>query len=144
MIFDFLEILQTYMEDIRRKYNPIRDIFLCNWHILWQNAFYLYLGKSKQVQDDHYKWLHWRHEDYLKIAQEKCNLQVSIPPRQKLNLSRFIKAQQMSQLIELTGFQIIASNVFILKCYLFMGLYNPYWTRKTQGLCKPIWNRRAH
>ena len=40
----------------------------------------------------------------------------------------------MPQSIELTGFQIIASNVFILKGYLFMGLYNPYWTRKTQGL----------
>ena len=39
----------------------------------------------------------------------------------------------MSQSIELMGFQIIASNVFILKGYLFMGLYNPYWTRKTQG-----------
>ena len=25
----------------------VRDIFLCNWHILWQNALYLYLGKSK-------------------------------------------------------------------------------------------------
>ena len=49
----------------------------------------------------------------------------------------------MSRSIELTGFQIIASNVFILKGYLFIGLYNPYWTRKTQGLCKPIWNRRA-
>ena len=48
-----------------------------------------------------------------------------------------------SRSIELTGFQIIASNVFILKGYLFMGLYNPYWTRKTQGLCKPIRNRRA-
>ena len=40
----------------------------------------------------------------------------------------------MSQLIELTGFQIIASNVFILKGYLFMNLYNPYRTKKTQGL----------
>ena len=27
--------------------DPVRDIFLCNRHILWQNAFYLYLGKSK-------------------------------------------------------------------------------------------------
>ena len=25
----------------------VRDIVLCNWHILWQNALYLYLGKSK-------------------------------------------------------------------------------------------------
>ena len=25
-----------------------------------------------------------------------------------------------------------------------MGLYNPYWTRKTQGLCKPIWNWRSN
>ena len=79
-----------------------------------------------------------------KLLKKSANLQVSIPPRQKLDLSRFIKSRQMSQSIELTGFQIIASNVFILKNYLFMGLYNPYWTRKTQGSCKPIWNRRAH
>ena len=78
------------------------------------------------------------------LLKKSANLQASIPPRQKLDLSRFIKARQMSQSIELTSFQIIASNVFILKCYLFMGLYNPCWTRKTQGLCKPIWNRRAH
>ena len=82
----------------------------------------------------------------MKITQEllkkSANLQASIPPRQKLDLSRFIKSRQMSQSIELTGFQIIASNVFIQKGYLFMGLYHPYWTRKTQGLCKPIWNRK--
>ena len=42
------------------------------------------------------------------------------------------------------GIQTIASKVFILKGYLFMGLYNPYWTRKAHGLCIPIWNRRAH
>ena len=42
------------------------------------------------------------------------------------------------------GIQTIASNVFILKGYLFMGLYNPYWTKKAQYLCIPIWNRRAH
>ena len=30
--------------------------------------------------------------------------------------------------------QTIANNVFILKNYLFMGLYNPYRTRKTQDL----------
>ena len=40
--------------------------------------------------------------------------------------------------------QTIASNVFILKGYLFMGLYNPYWIWKAQGLYIPIWNRRAH
>ena len=78
------------------------------------------------------------------LLKKSVNLQASIPPRQKLDLSRFIKAQQMSCSIELTGFQIIANNVFILKDYLFMDLYNPYWTRKNQGLCKPIWNRRAH
>ena len=27
--------------------DPVRDIFLCNRQTLWQNAFYLYLGKSK-------------------------------------------------------------------------------------------------
>ena len=78
------------------------------------------------------------------LLKKSANLQASIPPRQKLDLSRFIKTQQMSQLIKFTGFQIIAGNVFILKGYLFMGLYNPYWTRKTQGLCKPIWNKKAH
>ena len=78
------------------------------------------------------------------LLKKSANMQASIPPRQNLNLSRFIKARQLSQSIELMGFQVIASNVFILKGYLFMGLYNPYWTRKTQGLCKPIWNRRAH
>ena len=36
-----------------------------------------------------------------------------------------------------------SQQCFILKGFLFMGLYNPYWTRKAQGLCKPIWNRRA-
>ena len=25
-----------------------------------------------------------------------------------------------------------------------MGLYNPYRTRKAQGLCKPNWNWRAY
>ena len=50
----------------------------------------------------------------------------------------------MSRSIELTSFQIIASNVFILKCYLFMDLYNPYWTRKPKvcvklfGIGEPI------
>ena len=78
------------------------------------------------------------------LLKKSANLEASIPPQQKLNLSRFIKARQMSLLIELTGFQIIASNVFILKGYLFIGLYNPYWTRKTQDLCKSICNRRAH
>ena len=78
------------------------------------------------------------------LLKKSANLQASIPHRQKLDQSRFIKARQMSRSIELTGFQIIVSNVFILKGYLFMGLYNPYWTRKTQGLCKPIWNRKAH
>ena len=78
------------------------------------------------------------------LLKKSENLQALIPHRQKLDLSRFINARQMSRLIKLTGFQIIASNVFVLKGYLFMGLYNPYWTRKTQGLCKPIWNMRAH
>ena len=84
----------------------------------------------------------------MKITQEllkkSANLQASIPSQQKLDLSRFNKSRQMSRSIELTGFQIIVNNVFILKGYLFMGLYNPYWTRKTQDLCKPIWNKRAH
>ena len=46
----------------------------------------------------------------MKITQEmlkkKCNLQVSIPLRQKLDLSRFIKARHMSRSIELTGFRL--------------------------------------
>ena len=79
-----------------------------------------------------------------KLLKKSANLQASIPPRQNLDLSRFIKARQMSRSIELTGFQIIVNDIFILKDYLFMGLYNSYWTRKTQGLCKPIWNRIAH
>ena len=33
---------------------------------------------------------------------------------------------------------------FYSKRLFVYGLYNPYRTRKTQGLCKPIWNRRAH
>ena len=37
----------------------------------------------------------------------------------------------------------IAYNVLIPKGYLFMGLHDPYRTRKAQGLCKPNWNRRA-
>ena len=49
------------------------------------------------------------------MLKKSANLQASIPHRQKLNLSRFIKARQMSRSIELTGFQIIANNVFILK-----------------------------
>ena len=32
------------------------------------------------------------------------------------------------------GFQIIVSNVFILKDYLFMGLYNSYKSMKIQDL----------
>ena len=79
-----------------------------------------------------------------KLLKKSANLQASIPPRQNLDLSRFIKARQMSRSIELTGFQIIVNDIFILKGYLFMGLYNSYWTRKTQDLYKPIWNRRAH
>ena len=77
------------------------------------------------------------------LLKKSANLQVSIPPRQKLNLSRFIEARQMPRSIELMGFQIIVSNVFILKDYLFMGLYNSYRTRKAEGLCKPIWNRES-
>ena len=42
----------------------------------------------------------------MKITQEKCNLQVSMPPRKKLDLSRFIKARHMSQSINLTGFRL--------------------------------------
>ena len=68
------------------------------------------------------------------LLKKSANLQTSIPPRQKLDLLRFIKARQMSRSIKLTGFQIIANNVFILKGYLFLDLYNPYRTRKTQGL----------
>ena len=70
----------TYKETMESKfteqpiaiYQTVGDIFLCNWHILLQNALYLYLGKSKHVQDNHYKWLNWRHEDYSRTAQEKC------------------------------------------------------------------------
>ena len=47
----------------------VKDIFLCNWHILWQNTLYLYMGKSKKVKDDYYKWLNWRHEDYSRKVQ---------------------------------------------------------------------------
>ena len=78
------------------------------------------------------------------LLKKSANLQASIPPRQKLDLSRFIEARIDVSIDRAYEFQIIASNVFILKGYLFMGLYNPYWTRKTQGLCKPIWNRRAY
>ena len=27
----------------------VKDIFLCNWHIVWQNTLYLFVGKSKKV-----------------------------------------------------------------------------------------------
>ena len=37
-----------------------------------KNALYLYLDKSKKVQDDDYKWLNWRHEDYSRTTQEMC------------------------------------------------------------------------
>ena len=30
------------------------------------------------------------------------------------------------------------------RLFFFMSLYNPYRTRKAQGLCKPNWNRRAY
>ena len=65
------------------------------------------------------------------LLKKSAKLKASIPPQQKLDLLRFIKARQISRSIELTSFQIIANNVFILKGYLFMSLYNPYWTRKT-------------
>ena len=39
------------------------------------------------------------------------------------------------------GFCIILIRLGKLKV---CDLHNPYWTRKVQGLCKPIWNRRAH
>ena len=122
----------------------IKDIFLCNWHIFWQNTLYLYLGKFKKVHDNHYKWLNWIHEDYSRTAQEKCNLQVSISPQEKLDLSR--DSLRLDTCLNLSSLQdqTIVSNVFILKGYLFMGLYNPYWNRKAQDLYKPIWNRRAH
>ena len=73
----------------------------------------------------------WVNLSRFKMIITSANLQASIPPRQNLDLLRFIKTRQMSRSIELTSFQIIASNVFVLKGYLFMGLYNPYWTRKT-------------
>ena len=38
----------------------------------------------------------------------------------------------------------VACNVFIPKGYLFMGLHNPYRTRKVHGLCKLNWNRSAY
>ena len=88
----------------------VKDIFLCNWYILWKNSLYLYLGKSKKVQDNHYKWLNWRHEDCSRIAQEKWNLQVLIPHRQKLDMSRFTKARHMFRSIELMGGFIQASQ----------------------------------
>ena len=78
------------------------------------------------------------------LLKKSANLQALIPPRQKLDLSRFIKAWQMSRSIELTGFQIIASNVFILKGYLFMGLYNSIGLGKSKicvnlfGIGEPI------
>ena len=75
----FIEILSCVIGCI--YFDSVKDIILCNWHIFWQNTLYLYLGKSKKIQDDHYKWLNWRHENYSRTTQEKCNLQVSIEAR---------------------------------------------------------------
>ena len=116
-----------------KLFTIVKDIILCNWHILRQNTLYLYLDKSKKVQDDHYKWLNWRHEDYSRTAQEKCNLQVSIPPRQKLDLSRFINARHMSQSIELRELHnvffwnpslLLQKKEFLLHFLCTFGFYN--------------------
>ena len=82
LVDKLVKSLQSYELDYPKQTNPnqwllsqlimlmtmdliiVKDIFLYNWHILWQYALYLYLDKSKMVQDDHYKWLNWRHEDY--------------------------------------------------------------------------------
>ena len=56
LYISFQSILALYlliMQVITRVLVPsatfpnVGDIFLCNWHIIWQNALYLYLGKSK-------------------------------------------------------------------------------------------------
>ena len=78
------------------------------------------------------------------MLKKSANLQASIPFRQKLDLSRFIKAQQMSRSIELTDFQIIASNVFILKdyclwvCIILIGLGKSKVCVNLFGIGEPI------
>ena len=62
-----------------------------------------------------------------------------------VDLSRSIKARYLSRyLLIYWVYKIsdIACNVLIPKGYLFVGLHNPYRTRKAQGLCKPNWNKR--
>ena len=78
------------------------------------------------------------------LLKKSANLQASIPPRQKLDLSIFIKARQMSRSIKLTGFQIIASSVFIVKaiclwvCIILIGLGKPKVCVNLFGIGEPI------
>ena len=57
LIFIVDEVKNFAANNLFKLVSYVRDIFLCIWHILLQNTLYLYLGNSKQVQDDHYKWL---------------------------------------------------------------------------------------
>ena len=72
-----------------------------------------------------------QYKSYLMTANQ---LRFKVEARQKLDTYRICRDYKI---------QNIARNVLFYKGYLFMGLYNPYWTRKAQGLYKPIWNRRA-
>ena len=79
------EVSRIYQEEANLDGSRI-----CQGSIGQTKSFSMDREAVEKVQDDHYKWLNWRHEDYSRTAQKKCNLQVSIPPQQKLDLSRFI------------------------------------------------------
>ena len=80
-IFIFFHLVRTYVFHVLRTY----VILLCNWLILWQNALYLYLGRSRMCL----------------ILQETCCSSLVLKPwrldpetsKEKL----FIKARQIAQ-----------------------------------------------
>ena len=73
------EIVRTYVIHLLRTYVTI----LCNWLILWQNAFYLYLGRSRMcliLQETMFKDQVLKHSSLFKKSSKECN---------------FIKARQL-------------------------------------------------
>ena len=75
------EIVRAYVIYLLGTYVTI----LCNWLIFWQNALFLYLGRSRMyliLQETCFKIICWSHASLSNIQAEKC---------------KFIKARQLAQ-----------------------------------------------
>ena len=75
------EIVRAYVIYLLGTYVTI----LCNWLIFWQNALFLYLGRSRMyliLQETCFKIICWSHASLSNIQAEKC---------------KFIKVRQLAQ-----------------------------------------------